>query len=200
MEKTDDELSNETSGYINEKFLNELVEKSNLKFECPSYDDLLVKNQNNYNLILDNGILDSGEITCNAINSKPSLWTNVASAQGFGTYATSDTCYEHPKDERYELKEINGRKIVVNMSNMIAEKISELSYVKPHFTKKFPFIKFERKKYTRLVLTKRLEEKEKIKLNVDCNMSMLMKILKLDYVSWAKSIMNECVKNGSMQN
>lgn len=124
-------------------------------------------------------------------------WNN-SWAIGAGTSVGDSGEYAAP--QRYELKDVNGNKFIIDMTDQKVEKIKELSYRTSKFSKKFPFVKFEKKKYTKITVSKKMGDKESFMIKVDCNLSVLMKLLGLEYNSWAKGVMNECVKHGSIQN
>lgn len=141
----------------------------------------------NSNYISKNSIPNANLITNN------SAWAN-------GTLGVSAETYERPKAERYELKEVNGNMVVIDLSEQKVKNMTEKSRSVPSFSSKFPFIKFEKKRYTKITVINQMGNGKPVDLKIDCNLGMLMKLLKMEYSSWSKGIMNECVKHGSSQN
>lgn len=137
-----------------------------------------------------------------SINSIPNanLITNSNSAWANGTLGGSTETYERPKAERYELKEVNGNRVVIDLSEQKVKNMTEKSRSVPSFSSKFPFIKFEKKRYTKITVVNQMGNGKPVDMKIDCNLGMLMKLLKMEYSSWSKGIMNECVKHGSSQN
>lgn len=137
-----------------------------------------------------------------SINSLPNanLITNSNSAWANGMIGGSTETCEHPKAERYELKEVNGNRVVIDLSEQKVKNMTEKSRSVPSFSSKFPFIKFEKKRYTKITVVNQMGNGKPVDMKIDCNLGMLMKLLKMEYSSWSKGIMNECVKHGSSQN
>lgn len=103
----------------------------------------------------------------------------------------------------YELKLLDGTKIVKDILYHNIKHLSELKLVtyKTVFTWKFPFKTKEQisdKRFTRLVYKE--NDNTLTTLDIDCNLSMFMKILGKDYKSWSKTLMSESVKYGAETN
>lgn len=115
-----------------------------------------------------------------------SAWSNVSS------YPRESECTS-PKV--LEVKKTNGNRTVIDLSKQKIEDITEVSYRVPRLSMKFPFVKLEKRKYTKITVSDYSDKKRNI-LKIDCNLKMMMKILDMDYSSWSVMTMTENVKNG----
>jgi len=138
---------------------------------------------------IDHLVVDSTSIAGNSA-IYPSVWPGAITT--VPTQPATDVWtggFDFSSRETYEFKLVDGTKVIQDLkySDIVELKEIEMDVPDGHT-----------RKIVHLTLDDRIHGQKT--LEIDCNLSMFMKIIGHKYKSWAKSLMEESVKNGSETN